>query len=339
MFKMSLISALFFMSCSEVKVMKKKNEIIAPFDGQKFDNLEPFADKSFFDVLKWRVFGGKKAKWESVKNQVFYKPELQRSEDLVMTMIGHSTVLIQMNGLNILTDPHYSKRASPVSWAGPKRVVDPAIKFEDLPPIDIVLISHNHYDHLDLKTLKRLSERGETSFYVGLGNKSLLNESGIKNVIEMDWWQKEMFKGLGLHFVPVQHWSARSLFDKRETLWGGFILEGKKNVFFGGDTGYGKVFQDIHKKHPKLDVGLIPIGAYKPREFMKNAHVNPSESVKIFQDLGLQHGFGIHFGTFAGLTDEAIDQPKKDLEAALDKQGIAREQFVVPLFGKAYWFK
>ena len=324
-------------SCSTKNFDKEIKDIKAPFNGKRFNNIEPFADKSFWDVMSWRIFN-KRPKWSEVEKQSFSKPTLSRSKELILTLIGHSSVLIQIDNINILTDPHYSERASPVSWAGPKRVIKPAIKFEDLPPIDLVLVSHNHYDHLDLETLKKLNKNHAPKFLVGLGNKALLAGEDVKNIIEMDWGDSFKFKSINVHFTPVQHWSARGIFDKRATLWGGFIVEASKKIFFAGDTGYGKVFKQLFDKYGSMDVGLIPIGAYEPRWFMKNAHINPEEAVKIFFDLKLKYGFGIHSRTFMDLTDEAIDQPLKDLSIAVQKYKLDEAKFIAPEFGKEYRF-
>ena len=326
-------------SCeSNNKVTKNRDQIVAPYDGKKFNNLEPFPDKSFFSVLKWKLSSlFNKSSWKENLDNKVYKPKFQRSDELKIVVINHSTVLIQMNNLNILTDPIYAQRASPVSFAGPKRVIKPGIAFDDLPPIDIIVISHDHYDHLELETLNKLNDKFSPQIYVGLGNKSLLNEYEIKNVIEMDWWDQKLVKDIQINFVPVQHWSARGASDKRETLWGGFVINGKKKVFFAGDTGYGKVFKLIYQKLGAIDISLIPIGAYQPRNFMKNAHVWPKESVKIFQDTKTKQAVGIHFGTFADLTDEAIDQPKKDLYQALSEQNISKDKFIIPEFGQTYF--
>ncbi len=332
------IIASFLAACgSPKKVSKNPEDIVAPFSNGKFQNIEPFPDKNLWDVLKWQVSAlFYREPWPGKVEQNFFQPEVQRSEELKVAVINHATVLIQMNGLNLLTDPQFSKRSSPFSWIGPKRVIQPGIAFEDLPPIDAVVVSHDHYDHLDIPSLKMISDRWSPKIYVGLGNKPLLNENGIDNVIEVDWWQKENFNDIQIQFVPVQHWSARGSGDKRETLWGGFVIHGKKKVFFAGDTGYGKVFKMIHEKLGGMDLSLIPIGAYEPREFMKNAHINPSESVKIFQDVRSTNAIGIHFGTFAGLTDEAIDDPPIKLKEALEANSISEERFIVPEFGKTY---
>lgn len=335
--KLMLFTVLIVSCGNTQKVTKQSDLIVAPFDGNSFDNIEPFPDKSFFEVMSWQLKSiFYRQSWPKKVEQTIYKPEVERSESLKVAVINHSTVLIQMNNINIITDPQFSKRASPISWAGPKRVIQPGISFEDLPPIDAVLISHNHYDHMDIPSIKMITKRWNSKVYVGLGNKFLLNKNNIKNIVEMDWWDKLDFNGISFHFVPVQHWSARSVGDKRETLWGGFVIEGLKKVFFAGDTGYGKVFKMINERLGNMDLSLIPIGAYQPRSFMKNAHVWPEESVKIFLDTKSTNALGIHFGTFADLTDEYIDQPGKDLAKALSAKGIPSLQFKVPEFGKTY---
>ena len=249
--KMSLSKSIFLvlvaysLSCASAsKVNKDPREIKAPFDGVQFQNIEPFDDKSFFKVFWWQIKAlFYRESWPEKVPQRLYEPQIQRSEDLKVIVVNHATVLIQMSGINILTDPQYSERASPVSWAGPKRVRPPAIPFDKLPPIDAVVISHDHYDHLDIPTLKRLFKAHSPKVFVGLGNKKLLQKNGINSVIEMDWWDEVFMGNVKIHFVPVQHWSARGTSDKRETLWGGFVLEGSQKVFFAGDTGYGKVFK------------------------------------------------------------------------------------------------
>jgi len=336
----SALLVVFMVSCgSSKKVEKDLQEVTAPFDGRKFQNIEPFPDKTLWDVMKWKVNAlFTRKSWPKKVDQKFFKPEIARTDGLKVSVLNHATVLIQINGVNILTDPQFSKRASPVSWAGPKRVIESGIAFEDLPPIDAVVISHDHYDHLDIPSLKRVSERWNSKIYVGLGNRPLLNKNGIENVVEMDWWDKLDFKNIKIQFVPVQHWSARGAWDRRETLWGGFVIHGDKRVFFAGDTGYGKVFKMIKERVGGMDLSLIPIGAYEPRAFMKNAHVWPRESVKIFQDTESKNALGIHFGTFATLTDEYIDEPPNDLKKALLNQKILEERFVAPEFGRTYTY-
>jgi len=312
-----------------------KNPYNAPYDGKKFENIEPFAPKSFFNLLKWKFFKNDRKEWpEWVDLPLGNKPkERTLKGELIYTLINHATVLLQVDGVNILTDPIWSERTSPVSFMGPKRVHRPTIKFEDLPPIDVVVVSHNHYDHLDIPTLKKLSEKHSPKILVGLKNGELLESEGIKNFIEMDWYQKFEYKNVKITFMPNQHWSARGLFDKFETLWGGYVVESSKGeIYFAGDTGYGKFFKDIKKKFSNIILSFLPIGAYEPRWFMKAAHVNPVEAVQGHIDLGSRHSVGIHFGTFQ-LTDEGRNEPVDALYKALEGKNIS---FLVPEFGKAY---
>tara|TARA_R110000868_G_scaffold198528_3_gene445070 strand:+ start:888 stop:1901 length:1014 start_codon:yes stop_codon:yes gene_type:complete len=311
-------------------VMSK--DFVAPFDGERFQNLEPVPDKPLSDLLKWR-FTGERASWptwvESAPGNIL-KQRTEKNE-VHWNVINHATVLIQIDGVNILTDPIWSERTSPVSFAGPKRVRNPGLKFETLPPIDYVLISHNHYDHLDLPTLKRLKDKFNPLFIVGLKNRELLESEGISNILEMDWWQKFELDPLTIHFVPAQHWSARGLFDKRKMLWGGFYIQGSSNIYFAGDTGWGSFFEQIKNKIAAPDLSFIPIGAYAPRWFMKNFHINPQESVRAHKALGSKQSVGIHFGTFQ-LTDEGLDDPIKELKQAMLTQEVSA--FEVPVFGE-----
>jgi L-ascorbate metabolism protein UlaG (beta-lactamase superfamily) len=256
------------------------------------------------------------------------------------TWIGHATVLVQLGGVNILTDPIFSERAAPVQWAGPKRKVPPAIALNQLPHIDLVLISHNHYDHLDRNSVLALNAQpgGAPLFLVPLGLQQWMHEQGIRNVQELDWWQGLAFHGLDLHFLPVQHWSARGTHDRFDTLWGGWRVatdaQNKKpfSFFFAGDTGYSKDFADIYQRFGQVDLALLPIGAYEPRWFMKPQHVNPDEAVRIHQDLHARQSLGIHWGTFE-LSDEALDEPPRALEKAVNAAGLHANAFIVLLHG------
>jgi N-acyl-phosphatidylethanolamine-hydrolysing phospholipase D len=254
--------------------------------------------------------------------------------DFAVTWVGHATVLVQIGGLNILTDPQFSERAFPVQWAGPKRHQPPALRLAELPRIDVVVVSHNHYDHLDLGSVKALNAQagGPPLFVVPLGNERLLAEQGIINTKALDWWDSVEVKGVRVNLVPVQHWSRRTLTDANTCLWGGFVLEGQnkgrqRRVFFGGDTGYSSVdFQAIGAKFGPIDLGLIPIGAYAPRWFMAPQHVDPDEAVKIHKDIRARRSLGIHWGTFQ-LTDEPLDQALVDLAAARRKHALADGEF------------
>ncbi len=249
------------------------------------------------------------------------------------TWIGHATVLLQVGGLNILTDPIFSERASPLSWVGPKRKAPAALALRDLPHIDVVIVSHNHYDHLDLPTLRALNAQagGPPLFLMPLGVGDWLKRQGISHVGQLDWWQSTQVAGATLHFVPVQHWSARGLFDRFETLWGGWVIETGdercRQIFFTGDTGYSKDFADIHRRFGAMDLAMIPIGAYEPRWFMQHQHVDPAEAVQIHLDLQARRSLGIHWGAFE-LTDEPLDEPPYALRKALRQRSVDPQDFV-----------
>ena len=305
----------------------------------KFQNIEPIPDKGILDILKWR-FTEERKDWPEWIDSPQYKIEEKRnhSETIKYTVINHATVLIQWHGINIITDPIYAQRSSPVSWAGPKRVRAPGVSFDDLPPIDIVVISHNHYDHLDLETLQKLNLRDHPLFLVGMKNGELLKSEGIENYKELNWWEKVEYNNLTFTFVPAQHWSARGIFDRKETLWGGhFISDKKKHIYFAGDTGYGKFFKEIKEKMGSPVLSFLPIGAYAPRWFMKNHHMDPSDAIMAHKDLGSRSSVGIHFETFR-LTDEAFNEPRSTFNVLWQhekKEGIASD-FIAPEFGKTY---
>ena len=265
-----------------------------------------------------------------------------------VTWIGHASALVQAGGLQVLTDPVFSERASPVSWAGPERTPPPGLTIGDLPPIDVVVISHSHYDHLDKGSLVQLHQRSQrlghaTVFLVPLRLKGLLEGWGIAGVQELDWWQSARVGSTDFFLTPVQHWSARSLFDHNRTLWGGWsVFAPDLHWYFAGDTGYSPDFAQTRKHFAGrqtaaqgggFDLALIPVGAYEPRWFMRQQHVNPAEAVQIHQDLGAKRSIGVHWGTF-GLTDEALDQPPHDLQAARDAAGLAPAAFGVLAVGE-----
>jgi N-acyl-phosphatidylethanolamine-hydrolysing phospholipase D len=253
-----------------------------------------------------------------------------------LTWVGHATFLLQLNGLNILTDAHFSERASPVQFAGPKRVVPPALRLSELPHIDAVVISHNHYDHLDRASVKRIAAQpgGSAHFFVPLGLKAWLAGIGIREATQLDWWEGAEHGGLKFTLTPVQHWSSRTPFDRDKTLWGGWVVEHPQfRFFFAGDTGYSQDFKDIAERLGQIDLAAIPIGAYEPRWFMKIMHVNPEEAVKIHQDLRARHSVAMHWGTFI-LTDEPLDEPPQRLAAARRAAGIAPETFFVMKHGE-----
>lgn len=307
------------------------------FDGDRFFNPWHRGRHGCGEFLKWR-WTREAPTWPNQVHAVPGPPPPRRVQDerVRHTVVNHSTVLIQVAGVNVLADPIWSERCSPVSWAGPRRVVPPGIAFDDLPPIDIVLVSHNHYDHMDLPSLRRLSRRDRPLVLTGLGNGGVLRDSGIRPVVELDWWQGRRVEQAEVCFVPAQHFSKRGLFDTNRTLWGGFVIRaGGATVYFAGDTGYAPFFQEIRRRYAPIDLAFLPIGAYKPRWFMRPMHLSPGEAVRAHLDLGARRSVGIHFGTFP-LADDAIDDPPRDLLASLASTDIGDTDFIVPKFGAGY---
>jgi len=265
--------------------------------------------------------------------------------ELAVTWIGHATLLVQAGGANILTDPIFSERASPLGFIGPKRHVEPGIALRDLPHIDAVLISHNHYDHLDDDSVRALNAQagGAPVFIVPLGLKEWFAKRAIERVVELDWWQSHRVGAVEIALTPVQHWSGRSLTDRMETLWGGYaVFAPDFHGFFAGDTAYSKDFADIRERFAErqsgvhgggFDVALLPIGAYEPRWFMRNQHADPTEAVQIHLDLGAKRSIGMHWGTFQ-LTDESLDRPPLDLAEARRARGVPDETFSVLAIGE-----
>jgi N-acyl-phosphatidylethanolamine-hydrolysing phospholipase D len=239
-----------------------------------------------------------------------------------ITWIGHATVLVQLGKVNVLTDPQWSDRASPVSWGGPSRLNSPGIEFENLPRIDVVLISHDHYDHLDLTTVKRLADVHDPLFVVPLGMKAWFAENGMKRVEELDWWQERVYRGVRFVCLPAQHFGQRTLSDANERLWASWAVVGsERRLYFSGDTGYFDGFKDVGKRLGPFDVAAIAIGAYLPPEIMKAVHLTPEEAVRAFTDLDARTLLGIHWGTF-DLADEPLDEPPQRMLAEIRRRGI-----------------
>ncbi len=239
-----------------------------------------------------------------------------------VTWVGHSTLLLQLDGVNILTDPHWSDRAGPVAFAGPKRLMPPGVPFENLPPIDLVLISHDHYDHLDLKTVRRLAEVHRPLFLVPLGLKSWFADIGITEVEELNWWESRRVKGLTVTCLPAQHFSGRTFWDRNARLWSGWAVAGdKKRIFFAGDTGYYDVFKEIGTRLGPFDLAAVPIGAYLPRAIMKMTHLTPEEALQLLADVQGERFVAIHWGTF-DLTEEPIEEPPQRLEVEARRLGL-----------------
>ena len=250
-------------------------------------------------------------------------------EQLTVTWVGHATLLVQLGGLNILTDPMWSERASPVRFAGPRRWVPPGIAFDELPPLDVVLQSHNHYDHLDDATVRRLARaHAAAAWIVPLGLAPFVRKRGVRNAIEIDWWQEHQISSLRVAATPAQHFSARGFGDRGDTLWCGFALRSGdgRSVYFAGDTGYHPEFGKIGERYGPFHVALLPIGAYEPRWFMRYLHMNPEEAVEAFQKLNARAMVPIHWGTFK-LTDEAMDEPPVRARRAWKVAGLPPDHY------------
>ena len=303
------------------------------FDGRTFhDGVER---RGLFDVLKWQRERVQPVWPEWIDAPPGEKPPARvTGNQMRVTFINHATVLVQAGGLNVLTDPIYAERASPLPFAGPKRVRAPGIRFEDLPPIDVVLISHSHYDHLDLETLDRLDKTNSTLFVTGLGNDLLLKKHQIGHARALDWWQSIDLPGQHARITSVQsqHWCNRSLNDSDVALWSAFVVETLAGKFyFAGDTGYGPHFAEVGRRFPGLRLAVLPIGAYKPAWFMAPMHQSPTEAVRAQRDLGAGTAVAMHFGTFP-LADDAIDEAPRALQEAL--KATPEQRFWVLGFGE-----
>jgi N-acyl-phosphatidylethanolamine-hydrolysing phospholipase D len=239
-----------------------------------------------------------------------------------ITWVGHATLLVQMDGLNVLTDPQWSERAGPTSWLGAKRLGPPGLAFEGLPRVDVVVISHDHYDHLDLPTVKRLAAAHDPLFVVPLGMKAWFADNGMTRVEELDWWQEREYRGVRFVCVPAQHFSQRSLWDGSRRLWASWaIVAREKRLYFGGDTGYFPGFKEAGRRLGPFDVAALPIGAYLPPAIMKLVHLTPEEATQAFVDLDAKVMLGMHWGTF-DLADEPLDEPPARMLAEIRRRNI-----------------
>jgi L-ascorbate metabolism protein UlaG (beta-lactamase superfamily) len=284
------------------------------FDGKRFYNPGTPQARPVPDVVRWKLTSHPEPSPAFVDDVAYsIPPRAVDGRELRVTLVNHSTVLIQQAGANILTDPIWSERASPFSWAGPKRRRAPGVRWDDLPRIDMALLSHNHYDHLDLPTVRRLADGGRAAFVVPLGLEKFFRSRGIGPAHELDWGQSVAIGEITIHCVPAMHFSARGLFDRNRTLWCGYVVEGRAGaVYFAGDTGFGAHFAAIRERFGSPRLALLPIGAYAPRWFMSPVHMAPEDALEAHRILDPKTSVAIHHGTFQ-LTDEAIDTPARRL--------------------------
>ena len=337
------ISAVFLFTGS-VYALDNKTAQPRPVHHTENGFQNPYVEKTkrgFFKYLKMRYFSNEEfADYESNAHKIpRVKTDLDviqnPSDTLQVTWIGHATVLIQYQGINILTDPMFSDRASPSGFMGPERYNPPSVSLKDLPPIDYIVISHSHYDHLDKKTVLQIGSG--TKWLVPLGLQEWFVKAGIAadSVVEFDWWDVKKFDNTTVTATPAQHWSARSLWDRNKTLWASWMLQiGDKIIWYSGDTGYNPhQFNEIGQKFKIIDLALISIGAYEPRWFMKEMHINPEEAVQIHQDIKSLHSIAVQWGTFQ-LTSEPIDDPPLKLKEALDRKGIPAGDFELLKIGE-----
>jgi L-ascorbate metabolism protein UlaG (beta-lactamase superfamily) len=302
------------------------------FDGKRFSNPGHEKTSSVAGYL-WQRIIGSQATWpESVPNPAAPAPPARVDGVRArVTLIGHATLLIQVAGLNILTDPVWSERASPFSFAGPRRVTAPGVEWSQLPRIDVVLISHDHYDHLDVPTLRRLDARDKPRVIVPLGNRALVSTAmPASEVSEHDWGARvDLPGGAGVHVEPMLHGSGRTPFDQMATLWAAYVLRaGGLQIYFVGDSGYGdgRIFREAGEKFGGFDLAILPIGAYEPVSFMADSHMSPAQAVQAKADAGAKRALAHHYGVFA-LGFEAFDAPVTALNAALSAMGVAADDF------------
>ena len=305
------------------------------FNGKTFFNPGGDSPRGLADVLKWRLTS-RATPWPKhveVARQAL--PPAPAGDGIVATWVGQSTFLIRSATSAVLTDPVFSDTAGPLPGLGPRRVAVPGIDFDALPRVDVVLLSHDPYDHCDVPTLRRLARRDDPLIVAPLGHRPLLSGAGFQRVVELDWWQEhDCGKGLSATLVPARHWSRRTPFGTNRRLWGGFMLRiGGRLVYFAGDSGFHEgLFAEIGRRCGAPDLAMIPIGAYEPRWFMESAHMNPAEAVRVHREVGARRSVAMHWGTFQ-LTDEGRLEPVRALTEALGRAGLGPGEFSSPEIG------
>ncbi|MGA3236437.1 MAG: MBL fold metallo-hydrolase [Bryobacteraceae bacterium] len=293
------------------------------FDGKRFYNPDAPQARGLLEALRWKLTSRPEPSPIFISDvEQSVPPSRVEGSALRITLVNHSTVLLQQRGANILTDPIWSERASPLPWIGPRRRRKEGISWEDLPRIDAVLISHNHYDHLDLPTLHRLAARGDSTFIVPARAARLLRSQNIGLAHEVDWGESLSLPGFTIHCVPALHFSSRGIYDRNKTLWCGYVIECREQiVYFAGDTAFGPHFAQIREKFGSPRLALLPIGAYEPRWFMSPVHMSPDEAVRAHEILAARTSVATHHGTFQ-LSDEGIDTPPKQLIACGQRESF-----------------
>ncbi|OGX08991.1 MAG: hypothetical protein A2Z88_05215 [Omnitrophica WOR_2 bacterium GWA2_47_8] len=306
------------------------------WNGKKFYSYGMHPGNGLEEHNNWHLFfrwvlHRHTSKWRFRKNRLHPKPkERVMGGELVVTFVNHATMLIQTEGLNILTDPVWSKRVSPFIGLGPKRFREVGVRFEDLPPIDVVLISHNHYDHMDIPTLHRIHKKWKPTIYAGLGNAKYLRRHGLRKAKDMDWWDKEKIStDVSVVCAAGQHFSSRAFSDRNKTLWCGYVIETLHgDIYFAGDTGYGQFVPKLHERYKKFRLAFLPIGAFRPEWFMSPVHISPDQAFQMHQELCVETSIAMHFGTFH-LADDHQDEPPERITHLLAVSPDPKPNFIL----------